>query len=130
MSSDSWQSDLVEKLLCFRTQIKVFHWQTSSYAQHKALDKLTGALDSLGDKLVEVSIGHSHTKPRVSQDCVDLINLPDEGAGSVPEDYVRKVIHPFLVSLLRAPETAESMKPVVEELLAEVDRTLYLLDLH
>ena len=34
-------------------QIKVYHWQTTNYARHKATDELHGELSSLVDKFIE-----------------------------------------------------------------------------
>ncbi|NBP16848.1 hypothetical protein EBU95_21085 [bacterium] len=38
-------------------QIKTFHWQTRSYAQHKTLDKAYDSLNDLFDEFVEVYLG-------------------------------------------------------------------------
>ena len=38
-------------------QIKVLHWQTRSYAEHKALNKAYEALDGLFDTFVETYLG-------------------------------------------------------------------------
>jgi hypothetical protein len=37
-----------------RTALKLYHWSTSTYAQHKATDEAIEALDELVDKYVEV----------------------------------------------------------------------------
>ena len=45
------------RLLTIRNQIKIYHWQTTSYAKHKALDKLFGILNSQNDRWVETFMG-------------------------------------------------------------------------
>lgn len=40
-------------LLVFQTQIKTLHWQTQSYAEHKAFGRFYENLDELVDKLIE-----------------------------------------------------------------------------
>jgi hypothetical protein len=44
-------------LLTLRNQIKIYHWQTTSYAKHKALDKLFVILNSQNDRWVETFMG-------------------------------------------------------------------------
>jgi len=46
-----------------REQIKVYHWQTHSFAQHKATDDLLDALDKTIDEYVEVYMG-KYGRPR------------------------------------------------------------------
>lgn len=56
MLSDTEQSPgdrMAVMLLQIRTQVKMFHWQTKSYAEHKALDWLGDQLTDLNDKWVE-----------------------------------------------------------------------------
>ena len=40
-------------------QLKIDHWQTKSYAEHKALGEAYEALDSLFDKFVEIYYGRN-----------------------------------------------------------------------
>jgi len=40
----------VKLLLQFRTDIKLYHWQTKSFAHHKISDELLGSIDDLSDK--------------------------------------------------------------------------------
>ncbi len=47
---------IIVPLVQFQQQLRVFHWQTESYAQHKALGKAYEALDGLIDSFVEVGI--------------------------------------------------------------------------
>ena len=45
--------DIVTHLLTIRNQVKLYHWQTGSFARHKATDDLTAALDLNIDAFVE-----------------------------------------------------------------------------
>ena len=40
-----------------RDQVKMYHWQTKSFAEHKATDDLVGTLDTNIDKFVEAYMG-------------------------------------------------------------------------
>ena len=46
-------SKMVSLLLHSRTQVHIFHWQTKSYAEHKALGKYYEEIVDLVDGLVE-----------------------------------------------------------------------------
>ena len=43
--------DLITKLLTLHNQLKVYHWQTDSYAQHQAFGGTYDALSPLIDEL-------------------------------------------------------------------------------
>lgn len=47
----------VVNLLKIQNQLRILHWQTTSYAAHKALGNAYGDLDGLIDTLVEVHQG-------------------------------------------------------------------------
>ena len=46
--------DLVHFFFKLETEVKLFHWQTPSYAQHQASDKLHATLLPLIDEFMEV----------------------------------------------------------------------------
>ena len=48
---------LITNFLSIQSQLKVLHWQTKSYAEHKAFGKLYDALDGLFDTFIEVYMG-------------------------------------------------------------------------
>lgn len=49
--------ELVSKLLHFRTQLHIKHWQTESYAEHKLLNKLYDSVLDMTDTLAETLQG-------------------------------------------------------------------------
>lgn len=50
-------TSVVYSLLCFQNQMKLFHWQTTSYAQHNAFGFAYDELNGLIDTFVEVMMG-------------------------------------------------------------------------
>ncbi len=56
--------DIVSHLLTIRNQIKLYHWQTHSFARHTASDNLTTALDTAIDAFVESYMGR-YGRPKV-----------------------------------------------------------------
>jgi hypothetical protein len=57
-------NELKEKTFCFlmkimgcRNQLRMNHWQTTSFAEHKMTDELLGILDNHIDKIGECALG-------------------------------------------------------------------------
>lgn len=48
---------VISPLLTILNQIKIYHWQTKSFSEHKALDMAYEALEELIDEFVEVYQG-------------------------------------------------------------------------
>ncbi len=48
---------MVDKLLGLQNQLRMLHWGTNSYAEHKALGKAYEALDPLIDTFIETWMG-------------------------------------------------------------------------
>lgn len=49
--------ETLKKLIEFHNQIRILHWQTKSFARHKAYDEVYGELNALLDSFVEVYQG-------------------------------------------------------------------------
>jgi hypothetical protein len=49
--------DIVSEFLRMREQFQVLHWQTSSYAEHKAFDWIFDELSGNIDKFMEIYLG-------------------------------------------------------------------------
>lgn len=54
-------SNLLNKLLEIRNQMKLYHWQTNSYARHKAADKFLEKTEIIIDKIIESYQGKYNT---------------------------------------------------------------------
>lgn len=68
---------VVLNLVKLQNQLRILHWQTDSYAQHKAFGKAYEGLDGLIDSLVEVHQG-KHGKIMFSAPIsIDLVNFDD-----------------------------------------------------
>jgi DNA-binding ferritin-like protein len=51
------KEELIIQFFTLRQQIKLLHWQTKSYARHKAYDDIYHSLGDLVDKFVEMYMG-------------------------------------------------------------------------
>jgi DNA-binding ferritin-like protein len=59
------KSELVKLFLEMLTTIKLYHWNTRSFSQHKATDELHGKLSELVDQFVEVMQGKMFSPNRI-----------------------------------------------------------------
>lgn len=48
-----------ERLTFYKEQMQLFHWQTTSYAEHKTLDDLITSVGGLRDEIIEKIMGYS-----------------------------------------------------------------------
>jgi hypothetical protein len=108
-----------------QTGTKMYHWQTTSYANHKATDQLLGKLADLTDSFLEKYFG--------------VFSRPTLRSGaSIPVENMNKA---KFVKLLKAAseyfrgpleklisKNSELMN-IRDEMLAEIDQTKYLLTL-
>jgi hypothetical protein len=77
-------STLIPHLLQYQLLLKLYHWQTHSYARHKASDELYDKLTDFMDQLVEY--GTYQTRLRVVAQCIKIHNMTDDNAVSFLED--------------------------------------------
>jgi len=116
--------DIVTSLLTIRNQIKLYHWQTKSFARHTATDALTTALDASIDSFVESYMGR-YGRPKVSGS-IKLHNFSESAARTfvaTQTAYLTKVLPKKLKS------TDTDLLNLRDEILAELTKVLYLFTL-
>ena len=111
--------------MCFTLQLlnKLYHWNTTSFARHKATDEFDSTLQSILDKFVEVYIGRYSVKPVVKKLRLDETNLTDDGIVRLfiaVREYLKTFDKKF---------TDTDLLNLRDELLANVNQTLYLFNL-
>jgi hypothetical protein len=116
---------LISPFLKIQNQLRIFHWQTTSYAQHKAFGKAYENLDGLIDGFVETFTGKYGRSKASVQYTIDLDNLG--------EDYL-VVIDSFISYLItlnnELDETLDTdLLNIRDEMLSELNRLKYLLTL-
>lgn len=116
---------LIAPLLKIQNQLRVFHWQTDSYAQHKAFGKAYEDLNDTIDSFVEVFMGkYGKTRAKLSYK-IELDNLTD--------DY-NTTIDTFIVYLTDITNHVDREKDtdllnIRDEMLSTLNRLKYLLTL-
>jgi DNA-binding ferritin-like protein len=111
-----------------REQIKLFHWQTTSFAMHKATDGVIEALDENIDKYVEVYMG-KYGRPRVTSknSTIHVENLSSKAMISLVKEAIRH-LQVGLVQKLKPSDT--DLMNIRDEMLGELNQLLYLFTLN
>lgn len=119
------QNRAIVLMVNFQLQMKVFHWQTTSYAQHMAFGAIYDYLDGAIDKFVEMLQGRSD---RINFDDAGLKiqKLTDEAVNGSVEEFGK-----LLVSLSSYFDTkADSdLLNLRDEMLGEINKLKFLLSL-
>jgi len=113
--------------LSLLAQIKMYHWSTLSYAKHKALDDLHGALSEKSDTFIEAWMGRMKKQP-VTKLSVAL-GIVEGDAAAKPEKYVAAEHARIAAMSAKTFAKAPELQNILEEMLAEMAKTLYLLNL-
>jgi hypothetical protein len=124
----SMSADDVNFFFEMRGQIKLYHWQTHSFAQHKATDDLLDSLDKAIDEYVEVYMGH-YGRPKMTSrnNSYKLQNLNEKGMIKFLKDCIGYLQGP-LVKKLKATDT--ELVNLRDEMLADLNQVMYLFTLH
>jgi len=111
--------------LSIQNQIRIYHWQTESYAQHKAFDKTYKQIGDLIDTFVEIYMGkYGRSKAKFTYN-IELHNI-DEDYIAMIDSYVD-----FLVGLNGELDQVNDsdLLNVRDEMLGVFNRLKYLLTL-
>lgn len=119
--------NIVTKLLSYQNQVKILHWQTTSYAEHKTLDGLYGDLSGHVDEFVEIFMGKYGRV--LAQNSFNLVleNYKNMSPMSLMMDMDNYLINE-LPTMLDAKKDSDLLN-IRDEILGSVNKTKYLLTL-
>jgi len=117
---------MIDKLLGLQNQLRMYHWQTTSYSEHKALGKAYEALDASIDTFVETWMG-IHGKVSVAGGI--RMTLLDYASGAVTKLLDQATEFFTTGELGSALNGNTDLANIRDEMLATVNRTKYLLTL-
>lgn len=115
------------KMLEFQQQIKILHWQTTSYARHQAYGTLYEKLDELIDQFAETSMGkYGRIKLDEKNSTITLKNQKDLSINVLLKNFCD-----FLSNLSNEfdSKTDTDILNIRDEILGEVNKLKYLLTL-
>jgi hypothetical protein len=117
----------------FKVQLlnKLFHWNTTSYGKHKATDEFGSKFSELTDKFIEVFIGNYKVKPNlVSKFKIKF--RPDELTDERFILYLVELVKFLKINIGKSSpmDISTDLQSINDEILAEVNKLLYLLTLN
>jgi len=119
-------ASLITNFVKMQEQLRVFHWQTTSYARHNAFGGAYSDLDSLIDTFMETYMGKYGRVSLEENETIDLYNI---GSLSL-NDYLSTVTE-FLLGFnetLDATQDSDLLN-VRDEMLGTINKLKYLLTL-
>jgi|TARA_B110000444_G_scaffold213028_1_gene209653 hypothetical protein len=114
---------LVRYTLEYSNQLRYYHWQTSSFAQHEALGKFYDSITAILDGLVETWSGRLGNI-KVDQGSVELVDYTD--VESVIESAVslRDAYEEFSKTI-----SYDDIRDQIDDMITSINQTIYLLRL-
>lgn len=119
--------NIVTKFLTFQNQIKILHWQTTSYSEHKALDGLFSDLAESIDEFIETFMGKNGRIVAQTNFNLTLQNY----SVLAPMDLMNQMVAYLsneLPAMLDANKDTDLLN-IRDEILGSVNQTKYLLTL-
>ena len=110
-----------------REQIKLYHWQTTLFARHKATDDVIKSLDEHIDLFVEVYMG-KYGRPNITRatNSIQIKNMTEKTATKFIKDCLAHLTGPFTRSIKGIDTDLLNIK---DEMVGELNQLLYLFTL-
>jgi len=114
---------LVRYTLEYNNQLRYYHWQTPSYAQHEALGKLYDSITGILDTLVETWQGRNGNI-KVDQGKVELVDYTDVDTVIDSAVTLRDIYEDFSKTI-----TYQDINDQIDDMIKQINQTIYLLRL-
>jgi hypothetical protein len=118
---------IMSTFLGIESQLKVLHWQTGSYAKHKAFGKIFGSFSDLVDSFIEIYMGkYGKIALDGPEDAIQLSNIGE----IIVEEFIDTVIE-YLISFSDQLDDRKDsdLLNLRDEMIAEFNKLRYLLTL-
>lgn len=118
--------NFIKILFSMAHSIKLYHWQTKSFARHKATCELFSSINTLTDQFVEVYMGR-YSRPSFPKGIdIRIEELTDNSAKNLLKEF-SDFLRTDLPKCLKSSDT--DLYNIRDELLGEINKTLYLFTL-
>ena len=122
---NSKKSHIVRMFLEMLNVVKIYHWKTYSFAQHKATDKLYERLNKNIDTFIEVLLGKDQSRVQLVERSIQLMD-PSEKTS-----FQNKVLEyrGFLtdMNIYFDPARDTDILSVRDDILVDINQFLYLM---
>jgi hypothetical protein len=122
------EAKLLETFFEVTNTIKLYHWKTTSYSEHKATDELHENISSHVDKFVEVLLGKMvPNRITYKKNTTPITDCNDRAAFTNQIIRFRNVL--LELPNLLDPKNDSDLINIRDEMLADVNQFLYLFSL-
>lgn len=124
INNDS-KSHIVKIFIEMLNTVKLYHWKTKSFAQHKATDELYSNLNEHIDTFIEILLGKDESRIKMMEKKIDLLD------SSNTNEFKMRVYEyrDFLIdmSTYLDSKTDSDLLNVRDEILGDINQFLYLM---
>ena len=125
---NSKKANIVKMFLEMIHMVKLYHWKTKSFSEHKATDELHGRLSEHVDKFVEVLLGKDQSRVQMMTDKMDVLDTDNI------KEFKDKIFkyRDFLMDMNIYFDTRRDsdLLNIRDEILGDLNQFLYLLTLN
>lgn len=115
--------EIASKLIEIHTQLKFFHWQTTSYARHQAYGGVYDAMTVLIDNFVEVMMGKYGRVPVLP---MQVYNRNEKDCMTFIDETIAFLLG---LSVMLSPTNDSDLLNIRDEMVSEFNKLKYLLTL-
>lgn len=119
------KSNIVKMFLQVLNMVKLYHWKTHSFAQHKATDELYERLNENIDKFMEILLGKDQSRVKMLEKRIELTDSDNL------KDFKSKIFEyrTFLtdMNMFFDSKRDSDLLNVRDEILGDINQFLYLL---
>jgi DNA-binding ferritin-like protein len=122
------KSIIVENFIEMLNTIKLYHWNTHSFSQHKATDELHERLSGHVDKFVETLLGKKESRVKHIQSKIPIVNAKHTHTFRDQIYQYREYLIGMDKCLDKSRDT--DLLNIRDEILGDINQFLYLLTLN
>jgi len=121
------KADIIKKFLEMIHMVKLYHWKTKSYSEHKATDELHGRLQEHTDKFVEILLGKDQSRVQMVTDKMSLMDF--DNVKELKECIFRYREFLMDMNIYFDSRRDSDLLNIRDEILGDLNQFLYLLTL-
>lgn len=128
--SESFEKAITIMFMEILMMVKLYHWKTHSYAQHKATDDFYGSLNENMDKFIEILMGKTGMRiDLLKQNTIKLIDLSNMNQFKDKlTEFKTYLVELDNNSFIKSMSNTDLLN-IRDEILGDINQLLYLLSL-
>jgi hypothetical protein len=125
-ASYKMKSKIIKTFMELLTMIKLYHWKTHSYAQHKATDDLHEKLSEHIDKFVEVLMGKTNSRIYMIEQKMRMYDFNTKQELRTAMFEYREFLSSELDRIFNSKKDSDILS-IRDDMLTDINQFLYLL---